>query len=200
MLETNTLEQLGGSLVLHKNMAETAQHLPPQATVPAEKRLAGPEQRRHQQGWHTPGLEFEEVVGPEIVLHEQGRIGLQDGQEAAGIGQGVGGQVANEVGVGVVFADFVAGGGEKTEHQLPIGELLPEGLDDGPPLLELAQGGHVHPQAALPRAFGRERGRCPPPLHPQLRLGVAEGRGEPNQCRVQADANAIDAAHQRERF
>ena len=119
----------------------------------------------------------------------------------------VGREIDDLIGQGIVLANLVTRRGEKRQQDLVLRELALDRLDDGTPLLELAQRGGMEPN---PVAFGSGQRRAvmePFPngsdatiglstaLDPLLRLGVAKPSGHPYAEGIQQDSYGEQYQH-----
>ena len=140
-------------LILYKEMGETVQHARIAAPVPFEEYLSGAEDARHAVERHVTVLEHVEVVGPELILDEDGHHGTHRAQETARVADGVNRQIADDVGAGIILPHLITGGREERQQYLVLWVVAAEALDDGPSLLKLAKRRRVYPDVAC---AGRE--------------------------------------------
>ena len=108
VMDANGVQQFTADVVLHIEPGEALQHVGILTTIPAEEHLSGTEDAADAVDGNAPVLQDVQVVVPELVLDEERHHGTDGAQEATGIGNGVKGQVADDVGTLIVFAYLVA--------------------------------------------------------------------------------------------
>ena len=113
--------------------------------VPFEEVLVGAEDGGEDVGGDFAQAQLFEVVEPKVVFGKEDHGGAEEVDKAGGVGGGVHGEVADKVGLRVVFAHFVAGGGEEGDADFKVGVLYTEGLENGAGLFEFAKGGGMEP-------------------------------------------------------
>ena len=192
-------EQAARVVVLHEDMGEAAQHVAEHATAGAEKALRRTEYARYDVCGYAAAAELAEVVAPELILDEYGAA-RRGGVEEAAHGRGrVRRQILDGVGQRIVVSHLVARRGEEREQYLHVGALAADALDDGAPLLKLAQRGGVHPHVeavgshAAARLGQATEGVSAPGAH-MGHLGRA-GRGDGNAEVVEGYAGVIQRVH-----
>ena len=89
-------------------MGEAVEHAAILPSVPAEEHLVGPEDGADAVGGYASVFEYVQVVVPELVLDEERHLGTYKAEEAPGVGDGVEGEVADDVGALVVLAHLIA--------------------------------------------------------------------------------------------
>ena len=189
-------QKLDAAALLHEDMAEAPQPAPIPAVALAEETLLRPEVGAHQIGRDAAPAQLGEIVAPDLVFHEYGRLGAHHIDEAACRQREVEGEIAHYVGPLIAFAHLVARGGEEGEDHLQPGATAAYALYDGASLLELTERGGVDPYVAgsrlqlLPQRA--PHGRVAAAHQPGL--GV-EGRGKANGTRVCADGHVVDRIH-----
>lgn len=85
---------------------------------------------------------------PKLILDEENSTGFYGLDQTLGIAGGVGGQIADHIGHGVVLAHLVARGGVESEHYLLIGVLLLKSLYQRASLLKLTKGCSMNPHTS----------------------------------------------------
>ena len=108
IVNANGGQQLLADVVLHIEPGEALQHMGVLTTIPAEEHLSGTEDAADAIDGNAPMLQDMQVVVPKLILDEERHHGTDGAQEATGIGDGVKGQVADDVGSLVVLAYLVA--------------------------------------------------------------------------------------------
>ena len=87
-------------------------------------------------------------VVPELILHPQHGLGLDQVHEPFRLPSSSQGQVIHVGRQRVVLPGLIAAGAEEGEQHREVGLLAFDGLQDGEPLFKLAYACAVHPQAS----------------------------------------------------
>ena len=138
-------QQAGRLLVLHEEVGHELQHLGIVPAIPAEEYLVLAEDAAHAVEGDVMVLAAQDIVHPELILDEEGHLGLHMTEGAYDVARRIERQVADDVGSGIVLPHLVARGGEECEQNLILGMLAAETFHEGPSLLKLAERGGVEP-------------------------------------------------------
>ena len=138
-------QQLFRILCLDKEMCEASQHRTILISVPTEEDLAGTEDGTDAIDRHMAVTQDVEVVVPELILDEERLHRPHGTQETACVGEGIDGQVADEVCTVIVLPDLIARWREERQQYLALGMHVAILLNDGASLLKFSQRGSVKP-------------------------------------------------------
>ena len=195
--QTDAGEELARSLVLHKEVIETAERIAIRSADGAEEELAGAKNAGHKVGGDASTPQLIERVQPKLVLDKKGEGGADTVEEGANAAWEVEREVADNIGAGVVAADIVARGGEECEDDFVVGVALADGLKQRPPLLKLTERGGVKPNVARTgdNLLTQDVVNAPPPVDHLARLPIKRRSGVDGRC-VEADGRRVEGAHQ----
>lgn len=157
-------------------MPESSQRAAEKSAVRTEENLSVAEYRRDQVEFRARPFHRQQVVDPEFVFDENGDFRPHDRHETAHVARGVGRQVKDVVGSGVVFADLVAGRRKEGDQYLVTRTCFAERFDHRPSLFEFAERSGMEPcdvGSGVHRPGQFVENVLPSP-HPESRFGVEQ--------------------------
>ena len=126
-------------------MGEAVEHTAILTAIPLEEHLIRTEDARYTIHGHSTVLENMHVVIPELVLDEESHHRTDGTKETTGVGDGVEGQVTDDVGPLVVLTHLIARRREKGEQDLVLRMVAAELFHQRASLLKLSQRGRMEP-------------------------------------------------------
>ena len=126
-------------------MCEASQHRTILIPVPAEEYLPGTEDGTDAIDRHMAMAQDVEVVIPELILNEERLHRPHGTQESACVGEGIDGQVADEISTIIVLSHLVARRREERQQYLALWMHVAILLNDRPSLLKFSQRSSMKP-------------------------------------------------------